>query len=224
MSTRKRRGRGEGGIRHRKHKDLWEVTLRLGNGKRRTEYAKTKAEALEKLRRMRNESAAGIETDGGAVTLEEYLTWWLATTARRSVRHGHWVRYEQLVRLRILPHLARVRLERLTPSLVEQFLTDLQKAGVKPRGQQMAVNVLGRAMKDAVRLKRIASNPVRDVVKPQVPRPESTAYSPDEVGRFFAAASADRLFALYVLAIDTGMRSGELFALEWSPTEVDPFV
>jgi integrase len=217
---RKRRGRREGGIRSREGKDLWEVTVRLPNGKRRTAYAKTKKEAQEKLRQMQNEGLAGIATDPEKRTVGQYLTAWLETTAKRSVRHGTWTRYEQLVRQRIAPHLGECRLDKVTPAYVEQFLTDLEKAGVKPRGQQMAVNVLGRVLKDAVRLKFIASNPVRDAIKPNLPKPEMKEYGPDEVGRFLAAAAADRLYALYVLAIDSGMREGELFALEWSDIDL----
>ena len=219
MANRKRRGRGEGGVRYREDKGLWVGEVRLGNGKRRTVYGKTKAEVLAKARQAQHETLSGVEADRR--TVEQYLTSWLGTAGKRSLRHGTWVRYEQLVRLRIVPHLGGVRLDRLTPALVEQFLTDLEKAGVKPRGQQMAVNVLGRALKDAVRMKLVTSNPVRDVVKPKVPHPEMAALGPDQVGRLLAAAAPDRLFALYVLAIDSGMREGELFALEWGDIDFE---
>ncbi len=191
--SRKRRGRGEGSIRYRADKDLWVCEVRLPNGKRRTAYAKTKAEAQEKLREMQNEGLAGIGADPERRTVGQYLSAWLETTAKRSLRNGTWVRYEQLVRLRLVPHLGEARLDKLTPCHVEQLLSDLEKAGVKPRGQQMAVNVLGRACKDAVRLKLIASNPVRDVVKPKPPKPEMQVYGPDEVSRFLAGAATDRL-------------------------------
>jgi len=41
-------------------------------------------------------------------------------------------------------------------------------------------------------------------------------YDLDQVARFLDAARTDRLFALYVLALDSGMRQGELFALHWT--------
>jgi integrase len=215
--VRKRRGRGEGGIRFREDKGLWVGEVRLPTGKRRTIYGKTKAEVLEKIRNVQNESAAGLIADAGKLTVGEYLNRWMETAGKRSLRHGTWVRYEQLVRLRIVPHLGDVPLARLAADHIDQLLIDLEKEGVSARGQQMAVNVLGRALKDATnrRPRLISHNPVRDVVKPKSPGPKRTVYGPEEVARFFAAAAEDRLAALYVLAVDTGMREGELFALEW---------
>jgi integrase len=99
---------------------------------------------------------------------------------------------------------------------VEQFLNGLAKTGVSARGQQMAVNVLGRALKDAVRLKLVASNAVRDVVKPKPAKKEMRYWDATQVKTFLRAADTDRLGALYVMAIATGMREGELFALEWT--------
>jgi integrase len=45
--------------------------------------------------------------------------------------------------------------------------------------------------------------------------------SPDEVRRLLEAASGDRLEALYVLAINTGMRRGELLGLKWSDVDLE---
>jgi integrase len=87
----------------------------------------------------------------------------------------------------------------------------------------MTVNVLSGALKHAARLRPplIPFNPVTSVAKPRVPRSEIRPYTPVQIGKLFAAASADRLFALYVLAIDTGMREGELFALTWDDIDFE---
>jgi integrase len=46
------------------------------------------------------------------------------------------------------------------------------------------------------------------------------ALSPDEVRRLLAAAAEDRLEALYVLAVTTGMRQGELLGLRWRDVDL----
>jgi integrase len=106
---------------------------------------------------------------------------------------------------------------RLTPMNIEQMLADLRSAGVSARGRQMAVNVLSAALKHAARLRppMIPFNPVASVAKPRPPRPEIKPFTPEQVGKLFEVAITDRLFALYILAIDAGMREGELFALAW---------
>ena len=59
-----RRGRGEGGVRFREDKQLWEARLSLGYGAdgkrvRKTVYGKTKAEVAEELRKLQTEHDAG---------------------------------------------------------------------------------------------------------------------------------------------------------------------
>jgi integrase len=53
-----------------------------------------------------------------------------------------------------------------------------------------------------------------------VARAETVVFSPEEVTRLFAAAAGDRLEAFYVLAVTTGMRLGELFALHWPDVDL----
>ena len=50
---------------------------------------------------------------------------------------------------------------------------------------------------------------------------EMQALSPHEARRLLEAAGKDRLEALYVLAIHTGMRQGELLALRWQDMRLD---
>ncbi len=220
-TSRKRRGRGEGSISQRDD-GLWEAKLSLGydgEGKRRrkTIYGKTKGEVQEKLRQLQNASSTGILTDVSKLTIAEFLKHWLEGPAKEYIGDTTWPRYEQLIRLRINPYVGGVRLTKLTPMHIEQMLADLRTAGVGARGRQMAVNVLSGALKHATRIRPplIPYNPVASVVKPHPQKPEIKPFTPDQVGKFFAKACEDRYYALYVMAIDTGMREGELFAIEW---------
>src|SRR5262249_13944173 len=51
---------------------------------------------------------------------------------------------------------------------------------------------------------------------PSIPKRQMSVYDREQVGRFLAAAETDRLYPLYVLALDSGMRQGELFGLQWT--------
>ena len=44
--------------------------------------------------------------------------------------------------------------------------------------------------------------------------------SPEETRHFLEAARGDRLEALYVLAVTTGMRQGELLGLKWQDVDL----
>jgi integrase len=219
--NRKRRGRGEGAI-HQRSKDLWEGKVSLGydgNGKRKrkTVCGQTKKQVQDKIRNLQNSAAAGTVGDAGQLTVAQFLTRWLENTAKAKVRKGTWTRYEQIIRLRITPSIGGVRLSKLTAIHIEQLFADLKKKDVADRGRQMAGTLLHMALAYAVHpLRLITNNPAGDVAKPRPLKPEIMVFDPDQVARFFQEASADRLYPLYVMAVDTGMREGELFGLEWS--------
>jgi integrase len=63
---------------------------------------------------------------------------------------------------------------------------------------------------------------VADTVKPPTPAPkEIRALSAAETRKLLEAADGDRLEALYVLAVHTGMRQGELLALRWQDVDME---
>src|SRR5262249_42866932 len=74
---------------------------------------------------------------------------------------------------------------------------------------------LRQALRQAVNLGLIPSNPALQVPLPRTPKPEMKVYDLVQVARFLEEAKKDRLYALYVLAIDSGLRQGGLFALAW---------
>ena len=104
---------------------------------------------------------------------------------------------------------------------IEQLYSDLRRDGVSPSGIQKAGTLLQTALRHAVRLKLINHNPSLDVRKPRVTKPEMRVLTAEQVAVFLKAAESDRLYAMYVLAIRTGMRQGELFGLKWADIDFD---
>jgi integrase len=63
-------------------------------------------------------------------------------------------------------------------------------------------------------------NPADAVTPPRVSRPEIHPLTPEQVERLLVAALGDRLHALYVLAVGTGLRQGELLGLQWDDVDL----
>jgi integrase len=124
--------------------------------------------------------------------------------------------YERRVRLHLKPTIGDLRLGKLTALDVVQMHEDLTREQVSSSEQRNAATTLRAALKDAVRLRLIALNVAKDVDKPKKgKRREMKPLDVDQARTFLRAAREDRLFALYALALDSGMRPGELFALQW---------
>jgi integrase len=94
-------------------------------------------------------------------------------------------------------------------------------AGLSGATVQKAHHVLHKALAQAVRWDLLPRNPA-DAVKAPRPSPkEMRPLSAPEVDRLLEAARSDRLEALYVLAVCTDMRVGELLGLEWADIVLD---
>jgi integrase len=82
-------------------------------------------------------------------------------------------------------------------------------------------SILRKALKQAV-LDGLIPRNVCDAVKPpKVERKEITPLDRQQTKTLLEAASGDRLEALYVLAIHTGMREGELLGLKWEGVDLE---
>jgi integrase len=125
------------------------------------------------------------------------------------------VRYEQYVRLHALPDLGKIPLTRLTPQHLQRLYSDRLKAGLSATSVHHLHAMLHSALKQAVRWTLVPRNVAELVDPPRVPRYQISTLAPDAVALFLTAAAGNRLEALYVVALTTGMREGEVLGLRW---------
>jgi integrase len=221
MST--RRGKGEGAVFQRPD-GRWEARLELGwqDGKRQRKfvYGRTKKEALTKLREAQRQAAEGTLVVSERTTVEEFLTSWLEAV-RPTLRASTWRRYEQYVRVHAVPVIGRVKLSKLTPQHLHRLYTNRLAAGASAQTVVHLHRTLHRALNQALRWGLVGRNVAALVDPPRVERPEYVALSPFEARRLMQVAKGDRLEALYVLALMTGLRRGELLGLRWSDVDLD---
>ncbi len=214
----RRRSKGEGGI-YRREDGRWCAAIDLGlvRGKRRRRvvYGRTRREVSEKLFALRKEAERGGLPDSGRLTVAQFLERWLEDGARPSVRPTTHANYCSVIRCHVIPELGSEKLARLGPLKIQELYSKLEKAGASPRMRQLVHAVLHRAFGQAVRWNLIPHNPTANVVRPKVPRHEVRALSSAESRHLLNIAKGDPLEALYVLALTTGLRQGELFGLRW---------
>lgn len=229
MTSRKRRGRGEGSIYQRKD-GRWAADFSAGyypDGRRRrkTIYGDTKQDVANKLRAAQGRGEAVFEGTS-TMLLSDYLDEWLGGVelARRQATHS---RYELCVRLQINPHIGGVRLKDLAQKHVVLLLATLKnsknkrKKPVSDRMLQMTHDVLNRALRAALKQRLIERNPCDNVPRPQGKDETVRTWTQEQTQRFLAASRSHRLHALFFTALTTGMRQGELFALQWPQVDLD---
>ncbi|WP_165772518.1 tyrosine-type recombinase/integrase [Tepidiforma thermophila] len=122
----------------------------------------------------------------------------------------------------MLPHLGDRRLTALQPLELERLYRRLLDAGLAPSTVRITHKIVHKALADAVRLGYLAANPADRAAPPRVVQATAgTVLGPEEARRLLEAARGDRLEALAVLALTTGMRQGELLALRWRDVDLE---
>jgi len=76
-------------------------------------------------------------------------------------------------------------------------------------------------LRDAVRARVLAVNPLDALRRPRAPRPEIKALGSEDARRLLAAAQGDPLEALFVLLLGTGLRLGEALGLRWGDVDLE---
>ena len=86
---------------------------------------------------------------------------------------------------------------------------------------KLAHRVLHRALADGVRWNVLPANPASSVRVPKGGHKEMSVWTSEEARRFLDSLAEDRLLGLWVLALHTGMRRGELAGLRWSDVDLE---
>jgi integrase len=219
----RKRGNGEGSILRRKSDGLYmaRYTLETSAGpKRKTLYAKTRKEASDKLTEALANIQRGITADAGAMTLGAFLGRWLYDSVRGSVRQSTYDRNEAMCRVHLTPALGKNKLKTLNAADVQRFYRAKLDSGLSTATVHKLHVVLHKALKQAVRWGLIPRNVADDVDPPKVHKEEVHPLTNEQARKLLDTVKGDRLEALYVTAVQSGLRQGELLALRWEDVDL----
>jgi integrase len=217
MARKKSKGNGLGTVYPRKNKDS-KITGYLGayfgpDGKRRYVSAKNKSECERKLRVAMADADRGLVFDAGTITVGQYLNNWLSGI-KGTVRQRTWERYEQFVRVHLMPAFGGMKLGNLTRAHLKTLYAS--KTDLSPTTIRHLHAAIHKALDEAVADNLIPRNVATNIKLPKMRKKEIQPLNPDQAKAFLEAARGDRYEALYVLAIHYGLRRGELLGLKWS--------
>ena len=226
MAKTKQRGNGDGDVFPRKNKAGQTTSYRgayVGpDGKRRYVSGKNKEEARNALREARANAATGLVFDAGKLTLGDYLDRWLGDSVKDTVRQRTYERYESIVRVHIKPSIGRVTLKALTPAHARALYRQKLDAGLSPRTVNYVHVTLHKALSQAMSDGLVPRNAAQ-VKAPRPAKPEIRPLSPEQARKLIQTAysTGNRYAALYVLALHTGLREGEMLGLRWDDLDLE---
>jgi integrase len=221
----RRRDAGDGSLFQRKD-GRWVAQLRDPDGRRRYLYGATRAEAKQRLLEAQAVVQTGQPLPDQRLTLGRYLQEWIAGLSTASLKPRTIAYYARYVNHHILPaEIGRKPLARLEPIDLRRFYAEKLTSGLSSTSvhhlHALLHVALQRAVDDGMLGRNVAALVGRSN-RPKVRRVEMTTIAAgDQPRKFLEAARGERLEALLVLAIATGMRRGELLALRWKDVDLD---
>ncbi len=199
----------------------WCAKYRDVGGKTRYVYGRTKKEAGERLGQALLTTQEKTEQvyKGESLSVGEYLDLWLESISG-TISPRTYERHESIARVHLKSGLGATNLADLSPLDIQRLYRRKLEEGLAPGSVRRIHITLHKALQDGVRWQMLERNAASAAPPPKGTAEEVEALTPKEAKRLLDAARGNRLEALYVLAVTTGMRQGEILALRWDDLDL----
>lgn len=181
-------------------------------GKKQTVYAKTLNEVRQKLRNEQYEDEKSLNVVTKDVTLDEWYQIWM-DTCKKNCRESTKTSYAGHYR-RVQKALGWRKLTALNLIIIQQAINELDTDNERKNSKKILVDMLDKAIDSDLLIKNVAKQ-VNTVISKEEKK-ERRVLTVSEAELFLSKAADSFYYNLYVLALETGMRIGELMGLQWS--------
>lgn len=191
-------------------------------GKRESVYGKTLKEAKQKLACSISENTKKTNVVNPSTTLDDWFFKWMKVYKEPVIRLNSKRHYETVYTKHIQPHLGKCKLTEITKLMITDTINSEYRKGYQWETQNkmrlLLIDMFNRALEDEF----VARNPAKGVKLPtNRPAPQAKALTREEQAAFFECAAGTFYNNLFIVAINTGMRPGELFALKVEDIDFD---
>lgn len=210
-----RRPKGTGGL-HQRGDGMWIAQVRTPGHPPWQKGRKRYEDAQAVLTKMLRDIEDGIDPSTGSLTVEKWMTVWLADIAYERLKPNTLATYRSTVKKQILPQVGSKRLDKLQPADVRKMVKTVA-AATTTRTAQAAFNILSKALGDAVNDGKLRSNPCDRMDRPQAKSEERQPLTVDQARTLLLhVASRDvTTAARWALSLLTGARQAEALGLTW---------
>lgn len=156
---------------------------------------------------------------------EQWLEEWLENYIQPSVKNKTYIRYKGITYQHIIPTLGNLRLDEIMPIELQRFVTNLLKFGNNKTGKGLSVNsvnaiitVIQSSLKVAYMLGYTKMYVGDKIKRPKAQEKKTECFSIPEqkkIEKYILESKSEKLFGI-IICLYTGLRIGELLALEWS--------
>ena len=149
------------------------------------------------------------------VTFGHFSRLWFGFKRDQGLAKSTLDNYKSSVSKYLLPTLGRLFLEEIRWEHINKIIQQSKENGLGAGRLNFNLRILKQMLTDAVEFDFLAKKYL-PTIKPVKESPKSLNYwLPEQAKRFLRSNVGDPLYALYVVALNTGLRRGELLGLCW---------
>jgi integrase len=219
-----------------------------GKTRRKLIIGKSQTEVSRKGKEFQDNIKSGLVPGADKKTLWEWLNHWLEECIKPNVRIKTYEKYESSLKSYIKPKLGDKPIKKLTPEdfrkVFNEMLTKGGRAGVGVSTSTVRTTrrYLAMAYKQAIEDGIVTRNIIHATKPPQLVKEEIKPLSEEQANMLLKAAKEGEFFylgvkqrrkpspaseyhkamayAVVMLALNTGMRLGEVFGLKWGDIDL----
>lgn len=190
-------------------------------GEQYTLYHKTSVKQLVKdMNNMKYELEHGLYASAKKVKIDEWYHAWMSEYKAHSIKKSTYDLYNTYYEIYIKDILGKKIIQDLKPIHIQKLYNDMAKRGLKENTIKKVNTIMRSMLQQAVKNEMLLKNPCVSVDIPKTEKVEKqilSAEHQDEFLKFVRSSNRWKKYnTLFTVALGTGMRIGELLALNWS--------
>ena len=214
-----------------KEYEYWEARYTVGfdsgTGKQvqKSVSGKTQKEVAQKLKELTAALDAGTYIAPSKVTVGQWLDVWQEDYLV-NVRPSTVTSYEATIRNHIKPRIGAIRLESLTTHDIQEFYNSLRtpsenRKALSAKTIKNIHGILHHALQQAMLNNYIRTNPSNSCVIPRATKKKVKPLNEYQIADFLKAIKGHKYESMFLVALFTGIRQGEVCGLQWECVDFD---
>ena len=215
---------GKGSLQYKNRKWYLVISISEGGGRYRQKWlplkAKTEKQAKDERDQVWLERRRGEWVEPKKITVHQVFERWIKhlknrpKPARRRTIEG----YKSIYKTHIREQLGHVQIQKLTAKMVRELIESKESQWRARRTYDVLHAMIELAYKDGDT--GLKENVCKRIDTPPLEYPELEVWAAEQCRAFLAALKGHRYYGVFLCAMTTGMRIGEVLGLRWRDVDL----